>query len=102
MPTTFKKVLDEVRGVPKPEVRRSLLEDLLAAEMGKSSVQKIVDSQVAIVAKREYAAMMAEMEKVRKIEMAEQERQARINEMRLKNLKKARRKLKRLRSKNEQ
>jgi hypothetical protein len=99
MSFNIKNVLREIRGIPKPEVRRSLLEDLLAQTMGDSRVQEIHQSQVNIVHKREYEAQMKELDRLHKIEIAEQERQRKINEVRLQNLKKARRKLKRLRGK---
>lgn len=96
-----RQTLQAIRGIPKKDEQRSLLEDLLAQRAGEVRAQQIHDSQVNIVVQREYAAMMKRFEEMRKAQAAEEERVRKINETRLQNLKKARRKLKRLRSQNE-
>ena len=96
-----RQTLQAIRGIPKKDEQRSLLEDLLAQRAGEVRAQQIHDSQVNIVVQREYAAMMKRCEEMRKAQAAEEERVRKINETRLQNLKKARRKLKRLRSQNE-
>ena len=101
MPINAKDVLRAIRNVPKPEVRRSLLEDLLAQEVGQTRADEIHQSQLNITRQREYENMLQRMEELRKAQAKEQERLDKIAETRLQNLKKARRKLKRLRSKNE-
>jgi hypothetical protein len=98
MPVNVKDILREIRGIPKPEVRRSLLEDVLAQSVGEDRVQEVYQSQVNIFHKHEYEAQMRELERLHRIELAEQERLNKINEVRLQNLKKARRKLKRMRN----
>jgi hypothetical protein len=98
MPISVKSVLRSIRGIPKPEVRRSLLEDVLAQAVGENRVQEVYQSQVNIARQHEQEAWNRELERLHKIEIAEQERQDKIMEMRLQNLKKARRKLKRMRN----
>jgi hypothetical protein len=94
MPITVKNVLRKIRGIPKPEVRRSAIEDAFAQVAGQERKNEIAASQNAVVAKREYDAMMREIAEIQKEEMArmmvEQKRQFEINKVRLKNLKKAR------------
>ena len=94
-----KDVLHSIRGIPPKDVRRSLLEDMLAQAAGETRKEELHQSQVAIVHNREMAELQKRWEAVRKAEIAEQARLDKINEVRLQNLKKARRKLKRMRSK---
>lgn len=96
-----KSILNEIRGVPRGDEKRSLLEDILATRAGESRKEQLYASQVKIVEERRIVELQKRWDEIRKVELLEQERLDNIQKVRLQNLKKARRKLKRMRSQNE-
>jgi len=82
-------VLNQIRGIPKKDEQRSLLEDLLAQRAGQSRKEQIHESQMKIVNDRYFAEVRKKFEEARK---AEEERMSKINEARMANLEKAREK----------
>jgi hypothetical protein len=95
---TARKIINAVRGIPKPVLVQSVIEGVLADALGQQRVADIVQSQDNIILNREAQALRAQIAKVQEQINAEAKRQDEIRQTRIKNLAKARRVQRRMRN----
>lgn len=94
-----KKVIKKVRNIPRRSDHRDISDDWLALAKANVAEQELWERDKKIKREENFRKMQYGLELKKEADQAERERQAEIAEQRLRNLRKARRALKRKRSK---
>ena len=100
--TDPRKIIKKIRHIPIKEKKRDTSRDWLVDILAEQGREKTWQDSLRIKREHNFQQMLAGLEEYRKEQQAEKDRQREIEEERLKNLKKARKVLAKLRSEDAQ